>query len=163
MTTWHAPTDSRALIEAAEQGHQAICQQAAHRASRRILPVTGDTGGKMPKAMDLKRSFTVVHSSVGVTGGRYLSVTPYSAARKAAKVLQRARPAAERLTGAPLTYRMRETTLGSLHPTYSYEATVEAIDKSTALLRPDGRPLLRGDGRPVVIRRRHQVRVTRTD
>jgi hypothetical protein len=110
----------------------------------------------MPQAMMNKRSFTVLQSSTGFIGGRYLSVTPYSAARKAAKVLCRAAGGA-----VSVNFQLRETTSGSTHPTFAYQATAVKINKVRPVLLADGRPLRGADGKPLVIRRRTDIQVTR--
>jgi len=65
-----------------------------------------------------KRSFTVYGSNVNFKGGRYISLTPSSAAKKAASRIFREYP---RKSVVVLT--LRETTSGSNHDNFSYKAT----------------------------------------
>ena len=73
--------------------------------------------------MSDKRSFTVVHSSIKQTGGRYRGDTPFRAAKHAAKILFKSTRSNE------VTFCIRETTRGSDHKEYSYTAERKARAK----------------------------------
>lgn len=78
----------------------------------------------MPKKMLDKRSFKVSMSSFGIIGGRYISSTPSSAAKKAARILFRQ---ADTTTAASaksptVEFELRETTRGSKDTVFAYRA-----------------------------------------
>lgn len=63
--------------------------------------------------MDSKRSFTVSESSIGFSGGRYISKTPEAAAKKAGRQLFRKKEAAgllKRSKAPKITFVVSETT-----------------------------------------------------
>jgi len=71
----------------------------------------------------MERSFTVDSSSIGVTGGRYKSKVPSSAAKKAASKLF-----AKKNTKS-MEFQIRETTRGSDKQIYAYKAIRETLAK----------------------------------
>jgi hypothetical protein len=78
-----------------------------------------------------RRSFTVEHATHGGKGGRYLSTSPYAAAKKAARILF-AKGQVEKLT---LT--LRETTIGADHAKlFKYHATLHKLAKPVVLKLP---------------------------
>ena len=90
----------------------------------------------MPREMGDRRSFTVIASSIGETGGRYLSMTPQSAARKAAKKLFDKSPTST----TTIVLRIMETTRrgSSRGKTFTYEATKKTVDETRVI---DGKTL----------------------
>jgi hypothetical protein len=75
-----------------------------------------------------RRSFTVEHATHGGKGGRYLSTSPYAAAKKAALILFR-NGQVERLT---LT--LREATIGADHKKlFKYHAQLHRLAKPIIL------------------------------
>ena len=72
-----------------------------------------------------KRSFTVEESSVHIRGGRYISLAPMDAAKKAARTLF------TNAKGEHKSIRMviKETTSGSSHDFFSYTAHKIALPK----------------------------------
>lgn len=76
----------------------------------------------MPRAMGPdRRSFTVVASSTGEAGGRYVSATPYGAARKAARILFSVAREGH--------MQIQEITRGSAGRVYSYASIIELNNK----------------------------------
>ena len=73
---------------------------------------------------DKKRSFTVYGSDVNFKGGRYMSLNPGSAAKKAASRIFR-----DHSKKSVIVLTLRETTSGSKHDHYSYRATKVLLDK----------------------------------
>ena len=78
--------------------------------------------------VDNKRSFTVNGSSVNHTGGRYISNSPYGAAKKAAsqqfKKLKAGQP-------KKVKFMIKETTQGSDGRSFFYVATRTKLSKPT--------------------------------
>lgn len=76
-----------------------------------------------------ERSFTVVASSFDKNQdqvpSRYVSRSPYSAARKAARVLFENHPN----MGSVVRLKLRETTRGSKGKEYEYQAKFNKVDK----------------------------------
>jgi hypothetical protein len=76
--------------------------------------------------------FTVIQSSVGVTGSTYKSRTPRSAALKAAGALFKSRPSAR-----TLTFTMQKITRHSNMRVYAYKATLEIYDQPEIVVKHD--------------------------
>lgn len=76
-----------------------------------------------------KRSFKVSMSSFAVAGGRYISSTPSSAAKKAARVLFRQADSEPVAPGSGkqmmVSFELRETTRGSKDTVFAYKAVRE--------------------------------------
>ncbi len=70
-----------------------------------------------------KRSFIVTGSSLNKVGGRYMSATPYGAAKKAAT--QQFRKAKKGVTEVKIL--LKESSNDSEHPVYFYKATREKL------------------------------------
>ena len=99
---------------------------------------------KAPKAPKAKKApkddekvvevdvFTVIQSSVGVTGSTYKSRTPRSAALKAAGALFKSRPSAR-----SLTFTMQKITRHSNMRVYAYKATLEIYDEPEIVVKHD--------------------------
>lgn len=92
-----------------------------------------------------KRTFTIQGSDLGFEGGRYKSVTPAGAARKAAKQLFRMvenklnktawHKYAKFASHKKLRFIVRESTRGSKRDTFYYEASVEQLDQPRVIKR----------------------------
>jgi hypothetical protein len=114
-------------------------------------PASGAKKGKAPrKALEPKKApkakkhvngdekvvevdvFTVIQSSVGVTGSVYKSRTPRSAALKAAGALFKSRPSAR-----TLTFTMQKITRNSNMRVYAYKATLEIFDEPEIVVKHD--------------------------
>jgi hypothetical protein len=67
--------------------------------------------------MSSNRSFTIHSSNTEISGGRYVSLTPISAAKKASEYIFNAHPRMKKLT-----LSLRETTKGSKNKIYAYKA-----------------------------------------
>jgi hypothetical protein len=83
--------------------------------------------------MDGKRSFTVSESSIGFSGGRYISKTPEAAAKKAGRQLFRKKGAASLRAKAPkITFVITETTRekGGVRRTEPRKYTVTRVQKA---------------------------------
>ena len=76
--------------------------------------------------------FTVIQSSVNVTGSTYKSRTPRSAALKAAGALFKSRPSAR-----TLTFTMQKITPNSNKRVYAYQATLEIFSKPEIVIKHD--------------------------
>ena len=75
-------------------------------------------------SLNNERTFTVVGSSISVIKGRYVSSTPYSAARKAAtQQFKKAKADVKKIK-----FLLKETTQNSPHKTYFYVATREKLN-----------------------------------
>jgi hypothetical protein len=84
-----------------------------------------------PSLPDGKRSFTVSHSDVGVTGGRYISKEPLNAAKKAARVIF------GKTTKKSIRLTIKETTRGSAGKEFVYTATKAKLDKPVTRFEGD--------------------------
>lgn len=79
----------------------------------------------------MTRKFTVEKSSIGESGGRYISETPSAAAKKAASRLF-----AKKTDLKPIKFTLRETTRGSSKPVYEYTASKEKLkNPSTRIIK----------------------------
>ena len=76
--------------------------------------------------------FTVVQSSIGVSGGNYKSRTPRSAALKAAGSLFKSRPSAR-----TLKFVMQKITPNSNKRVYAYQASIEIFDEPEVVIKHD--------------------------
>jgi hypothetical protein len=76
-----------------------------------------------------QRSFTVYGSNVNFKGGRYISLMPSSAAKKAASRIFREYP-----KKSVVVLTLRETTAGSNHDNYSYKATKVNLKKPVVVM-----------------------------
>ena len=74
-----------------------------------------------------ERSFTVEATTVGTVGGRYINKTPREAAKKAARHLF------DETNKQTLRLQLRETTQGSPHRLFAYEAKRVPIDKTVRI------------------------------
>ncbi len=71
----------------------------------------------------MARSFTIESSCINVSGGRYKSAPPASAAKKAAsKLFKKAKSMPKYKTVRRLTFTLRESTSGSDKDEYRYKA-----------------------------------------
>ena len=71
------------------------------------------------------RNFTVVESDINIEGGRYVAKSPIAAAKKAARQLFLKAPASK----AAIRFTIRETTIGSGKPHFSYSAHKKRLDE----------------------------------
>lgn len=114
----------------------------------------------MPKKMDLRRSFKVVYTSHGVIKkgkgdneedgeeeGRFVSTTPYAAARKAARRLFSEAP------GMRGFMQIQEITRGSKQRVYSYASIIEADNRIVKFTNKLGKVLQ--------ISKKYKVRVSK--
>lgn len=94
----------------------------------------------MPKAMkDNYRSFKVVKSSTGFTGGRYVAADPSTAAKNAAKIVFRALDAKSKGSENSVTLTIEETTrvIDAKHKEFSYRVTRTKLTGNDAKLNLD--------------------------
>lgn len=101
-----------------------------------------------------KRSFKVSMSSFGVVGGRYISSTPSSAAKKAARILFRQSDNGPPSAGGKpmtVTFELRETTRGSKDTVFAYRAVREKRTTPTNFI---------ANGKPFSIKRTYNITVT---
>jgi hypothetical protein len=89
---------------------------------------------KKASHMDIDyRSFTVAGSSIGFEGGKYISVSPSSAAKKAAtrmfSLTKTGRKFSNHKSEDSIKFILRETTRGSEHKTYFYDAYKHKYDE----------------------------------
>lgn len=108
----------------------------------------------MPKKMMDKRSFKVSMSSFAVVGGRYISSTPSSAAKKAARVLFRQADSEPTPAGGKqmmVSFELRETTRGSKDTVFAYKAVREKRTTPTNFIV---------NGKPFTIKRSYNITVT---
>lgn len=74
--------------------------------------------------MTKERTFTVESSCINISGGRYKSSSPISAAKKAAsRLLKQAKQNPKHKTLRKITFCIRETTSGSTKDLYHYKAS----------------------------------------
>lgn len=108
----------------------------------------------MPKRMLDKRSFKVSMSSFGIIGGRYISSTPSSAAKKAARILFRQADNGPLPAGGKpptVSFELRETTRGSKDTVFAYRAArVKRTDPTNFEV----------NGKPFSIKRTYNITVT---
>lgn len=76
----------------------------------------------------MARTFKIDESNISVSGGRYVSDSPYAAAMKAAsKLFLKAKDKKE--NKKKIIFSLRETTRGSNKEVFKYEATQVKYDK----------------------------------
>lgn len=86
--------------------------------------------------MSSSRSFTVEASEIGVTGGRYLSASPYAAATKVARAIFKDKKAAKK---SAVRLTLRETTRGGEGGLFTYIAIKEKLDEPKVVQRGDAK------------------------
>lgn len=83
--------------------------------------------------MSKSNSYTIEQSDINFSGGRYLSLNPYTAAKKAANQLFRKINNEEKYkkfkSTKTLKFTLRETTSGSIKKEFTYKATQVKLDK----------------------------------
>lgn len=80
--------------------------------------------------MEKKRTFTIASSCINVKGGRYNSLNPMSAAKKAAtQLFKKAKKSQKYKSLRKITFCVRETTFGSDKLEYHYKAARIKLDK----------------------------------
>lgn len=84
--------------------------------------------------MSATRSFTIDASEIGVSGGRYVSASPYQAAAKATRALYKEKKAAKK---SSLRFTLRETTRAGEGGLYTYIGSKEKLDEPRIVERGD--------------------------
>jgi hypothetical protein len=80
--------------------------------------------------MQKKRTFTIASSCINVNGGRYNSLNPMSAAKKAAtQLFKKAKKSRKYKSLRKITFCLRETTISSDKLEYHYKAARMKLDK----------------------------------
>lgn len=80
--------------------------------------------------MEKKRTFTIASSCINVKGGRYNSLNPMSAAKKAAtQLFKKAKKSQKYKSLRKITFCVRETTIDSDKLEYHYKAARVKLDK----------------------------------
>jgi hypothetical protein len=80
--------------------------------------------------MEKKRTFTIASSCINVNGGRYNSLNPMSAAKKAAtQLFKKAKKSRKYKSLRKITFCLRETTISSDKLEYHYKAARMKLDK----------------------------------
>lgn len=79
----------------------------------------------------MSRTFTIDNSCINVAGGKYMSGTPISAAKKAAvKLFENAKESPKYKNLRKITFCLRETTVGSKKKMYDYKASRVKVDRN---------------------------------
>ena len=80
--------------------------------------------------MEKKRTFTIANSCINMKGGRYNSLNPMSAAKKAAtQLFKKAKKSSKYKSLRKITFCLRETTIDSDKLEYHYKAARITLDK----------------------------------
>ncbi len=87
------------------------------------------------------RSFAIQSSSVGYTGGRYISHTAQGAAYHAANILSQVQGKRNNKAKSEITFVIKETTRGSSKKEYPYRAVITKRDKPLTWTVRSGREL----------------------
>jgi len=82
--------------------------------------------------MSAARSFTVEGSEIGVTGGRYMSASPYSAAAKAARAMFKDAKVGKKTS---VRFTLRETTREGEGGLFTYIGMKEKLDEPKVVER----------------------------
>jgi chemotaxis protein histidine kinase CheA len=88
----------------------------------------GEGEGENVEVREGYDSFTVVRTSAGNSGGRFISKTPYSAAKKAANRLVKG-------NGTTVTFVLQKTTAGSNKRYYAYTASSRKLSPPMKIFR----------------------------
>jgi hypothetical protein len=92
---------------------------------------------------DFFRSFTVAGSSIGFEEGKYVSKTPGSAAKKIARklhsLIEKDSKYARYKGEKTVQFIMRETTMGSDHKTFAYDAEKSKLAEPITRTFPNGK------------------------
>lgn len=143
---------SEVCARTCSQQHVNVC---AYTRIISVNKIKGTTRNNiMPKKMLDKRSFKVSMSSFGVSGGRYISSTPSSAAKKAARILFRQSDTGSVPSGGKpmnVSFELRETTRGSKDTVFAYRAVREKRTTPTNFI---------ANGKPFSIKRTYNITVT---
>lgn len=97
---------------------------------------------KKEGSKDFFRSFTIAGSSIGFEEGKYVSKTPGSASKKIARKLHsliEKDSKYSRYKGEKIQFIMRETTLGSDHKTFAYDAVKNKLAVPITRTFPNGK------------------------
>lgn len=83
----------------------------------------------------VERTFTVEHSDIGVSGGRYTGSSPYSVAAKAARALFKESKSKKTM----IRFKLRETTQGSDGKIRSYIGNKVKLPEPKVVVRGDSK------------------------
>lgn len=88
------------------------------------------------------RSFKVEGSSIGFEGGKFISKTPTSAAKKVSRklfdLIQKSPEFSKYKSDKDVQFIIRESTQGSSHKTYAYEGIKVKLSQPVVRVLPNG-------------------------
>lgn len=80
------------------------------------------------------RSFTISHSEVGISGGRYVGKTPYAVAAKAARAIFKEYDSKKK---PEIRFELKETTRDSKGKVFKYIGVKESLETPIVVKRGD--------------------------
>lgn len=102
----------------------------------------------------MERSFTIDSSEIGITGGRYIGKSPYTAAAKASRVLFREQKGKK----TKIRFTLRETTRESTGKVFEYIGVKNTLASPLVLKDKNKNPILDKDGNPVMLKHTYSVK-----